>query len=268
MNMNTPPPLPAPPAPVAPALAPAIGGVWRLTWHRFTAPGPLLTLLALLAAMLLLTFIVVGEGRVGTFFEWVIQFHLMTLVPITAFVAGGSMVRDDMKPGVVDYVLTRPVRRPVFVLARFTAHLAWLQLVCLVLLAGFFGVAALRNITGIGGHWPILLLAQVITLTAFLALGYLCGAATSRYLVLGIVYGLTIETGLGNIPIQLSKLSVLRHVRGLLAEEFPGVFEQTAAVQGAGTTVAAGLLFAVVWLAAAAGLYALQEFAGQRPKEA
>src|SRR5690606_22876487 len=36
MNMNTPPPLPAPPAPVAPALAPAIGGVWRLTWHRFT----------------------------------------------------------------------------------------------------------------------------------------------------------------------------------------------------------------------------------------
>lgn len=266
--MSAPPPLPAPPPPLRPNLAHALGGVWRLTYRRFTGVGQLATLAGLLAGFLLLTYAVIHRGDTKHFSEWVISFYLLVIVPVLAFVSGGGMMRDDMKPGTVDYLLTRPVRRPAFVAARFGSQLVCLQLVFLVVLLALLGVGRAIEIPNVSAMVSTLGIAQGGIITAFLALGYLCGAASSRYLVLGIAYAGVVEAGLGNIPIQLSKISVLRHVRALLVDEFPRVFEQAIVPQGAITTSLMILLFVAVWLAGAAALFSVQEFAGQRPKDA
>ncbi len=265
--MNAPPPLPASTMPIRPAWGRAFGGIWRLTYRRFTGKGQLVTLAVLLAALLLLTRIIVRAGGEDAFFRWVVGFYLIAIVPIVAFVSGGGMIHDDTKPGTVDYVLTRPVRRSVFVIARFVSQLICLQVMLLVVLLGMLGVGWSYGVGDLATTIPELGLAQACTITAFLAMGYLCGAITSRYLVLGITYAGTVEMGLGHIPIQLSKLSVLRHVKAFLVERFPHAIDITVTPQGAGTTMAMVLIFVVVWLAGAAVLFSLQEFAGQRPKE-
>jgi len=266
--MIAPPPLPAPPPPLRPRFASAFGGIWRLTYRRFTGAGQLVALAGLLAAFLLLTYTVVPPGRAEQFAEWVIGFYLLTIVPIIAFVSGGGTIRDDMKAGTVDYLLTRPVRRATFLGARYVSHLVCVQVIHVVVLLALVGVGSARGLPNLAATFSHLFVAQLGTITAFLALGYVCGAATSRYLVLGITYAGVVEMGLGNIPIQLSKLSVLRHVRAYLMDQFPGVVDGPVAPQSAVMMTAMVLIFVAVWLAAAALAYSLQEFAGQRPKDA
>lgn len=263
--MNPPPSLPTSYEPVAPNFGHALGGIWRLTFRRVFSPTQLLVLLGLLVLFALLTLLNVRDGRATAFFDWTTDFYLAALVPITAFLAGGGAIRDDMKGVAVDYILTRPVRRRVYVAAKYLCHLVCVQMLQLLAFGVLVGVGVFRHIPGLADALPRLLLAQGATVAAFLALGYLCGAMTARYLVLGIFYAGIIEVGLGQIPIQLSKLSVLRHVRTIVADLF-----MASSGSGEGWLMSLALigLFVVVWIAAATAIFAVQEFAGQRPKDA
>ena len=77
-----------------------------------------------------------AAGQLGVETGAIVQALPYTIAgqPVIAFVAGGGMIREDMKAGTVDYVLTRPVRRPVVVLARFVSQLVCLQVIHLVVL--------------------------------------------------------------------------------------------------------------------------------------
>jgi hypothetical protein len=263
--MNTPPSLRVSYDPVLPHFGHALGGIWRLTFRRVFSPKQLLALAGLLTIFALLSLVNVHERNADNFLEWTINFYLTALVPVTAFLAGGGAIRDDMKGIAVDYILTRPVRRRVYVPTKFFCHLVCVQLLQLLPLGVLVGVGVFHHIPGLADALPRLVLAQGATVAAFLALGYLCGAMTARYLVLGIFYAGIVEVGFGQIPIQLNKLSVLHHVRTIVADLF------TAATDGAEgwlMSLAMIVLFVVIWVAAATAFFAVQEFAGQRPKDA
>src|SRR5436305_792065 len=51
---------------------------------------------------------------------------------------------------------------------------------------------------------------------AFGGFGFLGGFLTSRYIIIGLAYGVVIEVGVGQIPTQLSKLSMTHQVQGML----------------------------------------------------
>jgi len=160
------------------------------------------------------------------------------------------------------------VPRPAFVVARFVSHLLCAQATCLLPFAAVLGVGVLREIDNLAATWPTLLLAQVLAMTAYMALGFMFGSMSARYLILAVNYAAIIEIGLGKIPIALNNLSVLRHLKALLE---PIVSDPGAAafeMQGVFTTVAFLTVFTVAWLAVAAVAFSLQEFAGQRPKDA
>lgn len=262
--MNAPPPLPPPPAGTRPNLRHAFGGIWRLTWHRMTAPGRWVVAVVLLAALGLLSSVAVPEGDAPRFFEWASGFYLTALVPVAAFLAGAGAIRDDMKPGTVDYILTRPVPRPAFVVFRYVSHLACAQLVGMLALLVVMGAGLYRHVPELASVAPRLLLAQVAGIGAFLALGMLCGALTSRYLVLGLLYGGIVEVGLGRIPIQLNRLSILHHLRLLLH----GASGTGAEGPSAATTVGLLVIVALGLTAAAAAAFSLRELVGEQPKDA
>ena len=258
----TPPLFPPPVAPVAPNSRHAFGGIWRLTARRFLGPRQLLPLPFVLAILAVLGAAIVHEGKSGPYFSWASGFYLTFLMPVLAFISGGGAIRDDLRSGSVDYVLTRPVSRPAFLVFKFMAHLACIQVISLGGLAVVIGVGYFRQIPGVWSFLPWLLLGQAITITAFAALGFLSGVLTSRFVIIGLFYGAIIEAGLGNIPVQINKLAMTHQVKAMLPQLAP------VPEQGAWITIAILLAYAAVMLAVAATVFSFQQLAGARPTEA
>lgn len=254
--MNAPPSLSAPLAPVVPNLRHAFGGVWRLTFRRFLLPSRWIMVLVGLAVLTLLSFASGhrGGGGSGHYVGWVVSFYVTFLVPALAFIAAGGAMRDEMKSGTVDYVLTRPVRRPAFVVFKFIAHTLCTQVDFLLALAVVLAVGSARGVPDLAAAFPKLLLGQVLLVMAASAFGFLSGILTSRYVVIGLLYAGVIEVGVGQIPTQLSRLSMTRQIRDLLDPAREAV--SVAASLG---TVGLLLVFTGVALAAAAALFHLRE---------
>jgi ABC-2 type transport system permease protein len=252
---------------VAPNLANAIGGIWRISYHRVFAGKQLLSLFWTTLVLAGITFASTRTGNETQFYEWTMRVYFMMVIPILSFMSGAGAIRDDMKPGAVDYLLTRPVRRTAFVGARFVSHLLCTHITLLVLFAAVMAIGVMRGVDNLASTWPTLWLAQVIAATGFMALGFFFGAMSSRYLIIGINYAAIIEVGLGQIPISLNNLSVLRHVKTLLAPFTSDGAALALAPSSAVTSVAFVAMLSVIWVVGAALLFSVQEFAGQKPKE-
>ena len=255
--MNAPPFLSAPLAPVLPNRRHAFGGVWRLTFRRFLLPTRWVMVLVSLAVLTLLSFASGhrGGGGSGNYVGWVVGFYVTFLVPALAFIVAAGAMRDEMKSGTVDYVLTRPVRRPAFVVFKFIAHTLCTQIDFLLALAVVLTIGTAGGVPDLAVALPKLLLGQVLLVTAASAFGFLSGILTSRYVVIGLIYAGVIEAGVGQIPTQLSRLSMTRQVRDLLDPATSAVASMAATFG----TIGLLLVFAGVALAAAAALFNLRE---------
>ncbi|ATC64156.1 hypothetical protein CMV30_09420 [Nibricoccus aquaticus] len=254
----------------APRTAPnqwnALGGVWRLTAWRLLSRNQLLVTAGLLAVLAFFCSKLTAPRAPDDYLEWVAGFLLSVVVPVLAFLSGAGAMRDEMKPGAVDYVFTRPVKRWAFVGFKYLAHTACLQAMWLLAFGVVVFFAAARNAPAIGAIYPWVLLAQMLTIAGFTALGFLCAVLTSRYLVIGIVYAGIVEAGVGNIAAPLSRLSMTRQVRELIEPQMLGAIDGvswTAAL----TTTGAMLVFAAVFVGAAAAIFSMQEMTGARGKE-
>ena len=254
--MNPPPLLSAPPAPVIVVanLRHAFGGVWRLTLRRYLLPGRWVMVLVGLAVLTLLSFSLARGWSRSHYISWLVSFYVTFLVPSLAFIAAAGAMRDEMKSGTVDYVLTRPLPRLAFVVFKFCAHTVCAQIDFLVALVGVLAVGHLRGIPALADAAPQLLLGQVLLVTAASAFGFLCAIVTSRYIVLGLAYAGVVEAGLGQIPTQLSRLSLTRQIRDLL-DPASGIVSVGATLG----TVGFILIFTVGALAAAAALFHVRE---------
>jgi ABC-2 type transport system permease protein len=250
------------PAPrVAPNLLHAFDGVWRLTFRHFLLPGHGL---ALAIWLLILAALCAGgprHGRPDEFVGWAANFYVTFLVPALAFMAGAGAIRDEMKSSSIDYVLTRPVPRPAFVAFRFVAHTICAQLELLLALGVVLGFAASHEVPHLATFAAKLLFGQVLLVMAFSAFGFLCGVITSRYVLIGLAYAGIVEVGVGQIPTQLSRLSMTHQMRDMLGV----LFHHTplpAAPPGVADTAAILLGFTVLALGAAVVIFSCRELSG------
>ena len=262
-----PPSIPEPLPTTAPSWQRTFGGIWRLTYGRYLAPGNLGILAGLLGLLALLALSGIHNGKAEHFAEWSIHFYLAFVVPVLAFLSAAGLIQDDLKPATADYVLTRPVRRPIFVLFRYLAQTGCIQVQCLLALGTLVAVGAFRQVPGLAATVPSLLLAQILAVAAFSALGFAFGAFTHRYLVLGIFYAGVVEVGVGNIPTQLNRLSMTHHVRAIAGNILNLKAKGPVPLDGLPASILALLVFALVLIALAAVQFSLHESAGARPKE-
>lgn len=278
--MNAPTPMPPPPAAfppprVAPHAGHAFAGVWRLTTRRFFTPGYWLMLAGMLALLVLFS-IPSSEDRADAardYLEWSGGIYACFLVPVIAFLAGAGAMRDDLGAGTVDYVFTRPVARPAYVAFRYLAQMACTQIDFVFALGVVAVRGSLYDVPGLAEALPRVWATQCVAIVVFSAAGSLCALLTSRYVIVGILYGGIVELGLGNVPTQLNQISLVRHllamVRPLLGAEgwsvtVPGAVDTLGFAGHAGILVAA----AVGLIAIAATLFAWREFAGAAGRDA
>ena len=268
--MNTVPPASADfPARVSRRFGRAWGGVWRLTLARFLTAGHWLAVAGALTALGLVAFgfLTAGNGP-PLYLGWAVGFYFTFLVPVMSFLTAAGAMRDEMRPATVDYVLTRPVPRPAFVIFKYGAHQAGTQVDFLLAFGVVLGAGLLRHAPGLMAAAPLLLLAQILEVAAFSALGFLCGTLTSRYVVIGLIYASVVEAGIGQIPTELNRLSMTHLVKAMLQplvvharSKFTFGIE---ALPPSGILATTGLLlaFSAVMLALAAAVFTRRELTG------
>lgn len=260
----SPPALPSFPAPrVLPNLSHAFGGVLRLTLYRYASPGQWLWSVGLMLLVGLLATTNSHLGGRSDFLDWMANFYLTFFLPALAFLSGGGAMRDEMKGNAVDYIFTRPISRWTYLLFKYVAQWVFTQISYLLVFLVLIGVGVYRQFPGLGTDLPVLLLAQGLAITVFLGFGFLSAVLTSRYVVVGLIYGAVVEIGFGRIPVQVSELSMTHHLRKLLALLPSGSPAGFAALQT--TAVVFGVT--LMMLALAAAIFARREFAGARPSD-
>lgn len=246
--------IPAPPATPEPSLPHAFGGVWRLTYPKFLSRGHLLALAGALGALALLASAYIGhETAEERYVLWIGKFYATFLVPVMAFITAGGAIRDDLKSGTVDYVLTRPVQRPLYLLFKYVAQCAAMQVEYLLALGVLVAVGAVRGAPPLWSALPALWFAQALLVAAFSAFGFLLGVLTSRYVIIGLLYGAVVEVGVGLIPTQLNRLSISHQVQLMLQAQL----DATTSIAGAPDAGADPLATTAVTIAFAAGSLAL-----------
>jgi ABC-type transport system involved in multi-copper enzyme maturation permease subunit len=170
-------------------------------------------------------------------------------------------MREEMKSGNVDYVLTRPVPRPAFVVFKFLAHLICAQIDFLIAFAVVMIFAVINHVPDLAAVGAKLFFGQMLMVTAFSGLGFLGGVMTARYVVVGLAYAGIVEVGVGQIPTQLSRLSMTHQVRGLLSPLWDRSVD-LAQVPGGLATTAIVLGFCAVTVTATAMIFTWRELSG------
>lgn len=244
---------------VTPRLIPALGGVIRLTWSQQVVTRNVVWAAFIIGALGTVGFLIAHYGNSQGFIHWLNQVFLMLSVPLISFDAGARAIREDLKPGAVDYIITRPVPRWAYTVFKYISQ--WLVIMtlatsALIVMLGFAWVLDVRL-------QSIVIYFQVMTagVSAFVALGFLMGSITSRYVLLGLLYAGLIEAAVGNIPTQLNNLSILRHLWSVL----------DGPAQAAGTaTSGLGIVFLITGglLTASVGIFSRKEFIGKKSDDA
>lgn len=202
----------------------AFRGLWRLHWQRQLAWKRLAVQFGLMGFFLFLSWHAIPNAEFhseklsqNVFFGWVIGFYFLTIVPLTCLNVCGSMIREEATANTLCFFTTRPLKRSEMFLLFYLGNAAWLQLLFAIFTLLLFGIGFLNGVPGLARLLPLMLATQFLAIMAWSALCAMLGMAHSRYIVMGILYGLLVEIGIANIPTNIHNLALSHHVQTLLA---------------------------------------------------
>ena len=199
-------------------------------------------------------------GRTTPFYHWLIDCYFFIILPLTCVRACGALIRDELQADTLGFLITRPVSRARLLAVKYIAQVVWLEMVLLAETLLLFGAGLERDITGLGGLFPLFIVIQIAAIPAWCALGALLGQITTRYMAAALVYGGVVEMGIGRIPTNINSLSLLRHLETLLSKNgtLEGIFNWE--VGNVWVAVLALVLAPLIFGGAAALLFSVIEY--------
>lgn len=199
-------------------------------------------------------------SRTDPFYHCLIDFYLFVIVPLLCVSACGALIREDVQANTLAFLTTRPLSRARLLIVKYLCQTAWLQLVMLFGAALLFAAGMIRQVPALGRLLPLFLAAQFLAVPAWSALGTLLGLISKRYLALALLYGFIVEMGIGRIPTNINTLSMLRHLKTLLAHEpeLQRIYEWSGT--GPLFSTAALVIGALIFLSAAVALFTFKEY--------
>ncbi len=162
-------------------------------------------------------------------------FLIMGLVPLVCLVHGTALIGAEVEARTMVYLITRRMRRATVLVVKFAATALVLAVLCdLAMIAVHFSALGGRNMTSIiaqsdYGDWgptgDLFCYLRVIPLAVlgFLAIFSLFGLLTAKPLSLSVLYLVTFELVLSNLPIRARVYTLLHQVRAIMAGPMPRV---------------------------------------------
>lgn len=199
-------------------------------------------------------------GRTEPFYHWLIDFYFFVILPLQCVRGTGGLIRDELQADTLGFLLTRPLSRARLLVLKYLTQTAWLQLTLVLETLLLFLAGGLRQIPSLPSLLPLLLAAQLLAVPAWSALGLFLGQVTKRYLAIALLYGLIVEMGIGRIPTNINTLSLIRHLKTLLAHN--PALQTLYAWSGTGVLNSLGALVfaAALFLMLAALLFTFREY--------
>ncbi|HEV2207578.1 MAG TPA: ABC transporter permease subunit [Verrucomicrobiae bacterium] len=211
--------------------------------------------------------VLVAEGQIRPswhpgepFYHWLLDLYFFVVLPLQCVRGSGGLIRDEVQADTLGFLLTRPLSRARLLALKYAAQTAWLELSLLAETLLIFAAGALRQQPNLLELLPLFLGAQVLAVLAWSALGVFLGQLTKRYMALALVYGLIVEMGIGRIPTNINTLSLMRHLKTLLAHNsaVQNVYEWSGL--GVPTSLAALILAPLLFVGLAALLFTIHEY--------
>jgi ABC-2 type transport system permease protein len=193
-----------------------------------------------------------------------VPLFLQVVVVFVTLVQATALVREEIEDNTLPYLLTRPVSKPTILLSKYTAYLT----ASLLLLIPSILVAYLitESYTGSALSADREVLFGFLLVTALGAAAYggfflLLSVLVRRPLAAGLLFGFVWEFGIGSVPGDFPRLSLIHYLRSILKEVAPigplGVYASKDSALVA-TVVLVG--FAVAALVLAVFVFQQQEF--------
>ncbi len=212
-----------PPLEVRPEIRPtfhgALAGVWLLTWRPRLTWRHSAGLLATILAMPLLASLgwFAHEEQVSQFTHWVIFFYLQLALPLYCLAVLGDLIRGELQTNTLVFLATRPLSRARLFLIKFVCELVWVQCLAATSTGLLLGIALALGVNELASAAAKIFAIQIVAVAAYGALSALLGMLHRRFLIVGAIYGLVVEIGIGQIPTNINNLSINRHLRTLMA---------------------------------------------------
>lgn len=199
-------------------------------------------------------------GRTEPFYHWLVDFYFFVLLPLQCVRSTGGVIRDELQADTLGFLLARPLSRARLLVLKYLSQTAWLQLILLLETLLLFLAGSLRQVPSLATLLPLLLAAQFLAVPAWSALGLFLGQLTKRYLAVALLYGLIVEMGIGRIPTNINTLSLIRHLKTLLAHNpaLQTLYEWSGA--GVPKSVGALAFAAALFLTLATLLFTFREY--------
>ena len=199
-------------------------------------------------------------NRTAPFYHLLIDLYFFIILPLSCVRGCGGLIRDELQFDTLGFLTTRPISRANLLIAKFLTQVLWLEIISLVEGLLLFLAADLRQVHALGPLLVLFLGVQFLAVLAWSALGIFLGQVTKRYLPLALIYGLVVELGIGNIPTNINSLSLLRHMKALLAHNavLQGIFDWTD--KGLLLPIGALSLAVVLFVGLAATLFTFREY--------
>jgi ABC-type transport system involved in multi-copper enzyme maturation permease subunit len=235
-----------------------------LTWKSRLARQQWPALIGTILPAALLGFLVLrkSSGPALDFFYWLAAAYLLLGIPLYCLAVFGGLIRDELQSHTLTFLVTRPMSRARFLLTRFLCQLAWVQLLGLAAGSTLLVTGFVCGVDGVARFAPLFFATQALALLVFGSLATFLGLLHRRYLVLGTLYGLVVEVGIGQIPTNINALAMTRHLRTLLAQNPDLTRIYPWSTDGTGVALSILLATVLLFLALSAILFTFREYLG------
>ncbi len=204
--------------------------------------------------------VIPGWGRTSPFYHWLIDFYFFVILPLSCVGACGALIREELQNDTLGFLTTRPLTRARLMIVKYLSQSAWLQIVVLAQALLLFAAGSLRQIPNLGTLLPLFLGIQFVAVFTWSALGAFLGLVTKRYMAIALLYGFIVEMGIGRIPTNVNTLSMIRHLKSLLAHNTALQEVYDWPMRGIPFSLVALALGTVVFLAMAAFMFTFKEY--------
>jgi ABC-type transport system involved in multi-copper enzyme maturation permease subunit len=151
------------------------------------------------------------------FYVCLIDLYFFIILPLYCLSVAGALIRDELQSDTLGFLITRPVSRASLFTAKFLTLVIWIQLILLIHTLLLFAAGYLKGVPDLTQLLGLFLAVQIVSVFVWSALSSLLGLFFKRYLVIGILYGILVEQGIGRIPTNINSLSMTRHLKALLS---------------------------------------------------